>query len=108
MNFTKKKYEGFVETMVSEGLDKAAAENRAKRAMRTDKHSLREKDGASLDFIKSRDSKNYGVIVNHSSRMCQMEGCTGMRMHVRWDDGSTTYPCSKGCECVAPHLLKIM
>jgi hypothetical protein len=27
---------------------------------------------------------------------CQMEGCRGVRIFVRWPDGSLTKPCSRG------------
>lgn len=27
---------------------------------------------------------------------CQMEGCNGLRISVRWPDGRTTFPCSRG------------
>lgn len=27
---------------------------------------------------------------------CRMEGCTGVRVMVRWPDGKVTWPCSKG------------
>lgn len=27
---------------------------------------------------------------------CQMEGCTGQRMTVKWPDGKVTRPCTKG------------
>ena len=29
---------------------------------------------------------------------CQMSGCTGMRIGVRWQDGALTYPCTKGMD----------
>jgi len=67
-------------------------------------------DGAeSVDLILSRrDRTKFGVIVNRAAYPCRMEGCTGMRMHVRWNNGSRSYPCSKGCECIASGLEKIM
>jgi len=27
---------------------------------------------------------------------CRLTGCTGARLAVRWDDGSCTFPCTKG------------
>ena len=36
-----------------------------------------------------------------------MEGCTGSRQYVVWEDGMRTFPCSKGCECIADHVEKI-
>lgn len=29
-------------------------------------------------------------------RRCQMEGCNGRRIIVRWSDGTMTHPCTKG------------
>lgn len=31
-----------------------------------------------------------------TSRSCTMEGCRGIRIGVRWPDGKTTWPCTKG------------
>jgi len=28
--------------------------------------------------------------------VCQMEGCTGRRLVVKWDDGKISRPCTKG------------
>lgn len=58
-------------------------------------------------YMLSGDGKLKGEIRNFRSRRCQMEGCTGMRIHVRWPDGSSTYPCSKGCTQLGEHLWKI-
>lgn len=59
------------------------------------------------NYILSRDGKKKGEIKNLSSRRCTMEGCTGVRMHVKWTDGKSTYPCTKGCIQLGPHLWKI-
>lgn len=56
----------------------------------------------------SRDGKKVGVIKNLRSRPCRLEGCTGMRIHVEWPDGKSTYPCSKGCERVDEDTLRIV
>jgi hypothetical protein len=45
--------------------------------------------------IYSRDGKLKGITTG-GQRMCQLHGCTGMRIAVRWSDGKLTYPCSKG------------
>ncbi len=34
-------------------------------------------------------------------RACQLEGCTGTRVGVRWPDGKLTWPCTKGMRRVA-------
>lgn len=59
------------------------------------------------DYILSSDGKMRGEIRNPQSRPCSMAGCTGMRMHVRWPDGCSTYPCTKGCTQLGEHLWKI-
>ena len=61
-----------------------------------------------VDLMLSRDGKQFGVIVNKQCRPCRMEGCTGMCQHVRWSDGKSTFPCSKGCDTVRKHVEKIM
>jgi hypothetical protein len=45
--------------------------------------------------IYGRGGRNRGVIIGATDRMC-FEGCRGVRLSVRWKDGRTTYPCSKG------------
>lgn len=36
-----------------------------------------------------------------TARQCQLEGCRGLRIGVRWPDGHITWPCSKGLEDTA-------
>ena len=48
-----------------------------------------------------------GRILNIASRPCTLEGCKGVRIHVKWPDGHSTYPCSKGCSQVDAETLKI-
>lgn len=55
----------------------------------------------------SRDGGKNGLIMNLASRRCQMEGCTGHRIHVKWEDGRSTYPCSKGCKQINEHTYQI-
>ena len=59
-------------------------------------------------YMLSSDGKMRGEIKNLQSRKCRLEGCTGWRIHVKWPDGSSTYPCSKGCIVVDKETLKIM
>ena len=56
----------------------------------------------------SRDGKLTGEIKNLRSRRCQMSGCTGVRIHVKWPDGHSTYPCSKGCRVINDKTLQII
>lgn len=60
-----------------------------------------------LSLMLSGDRSTIGVVLNSESRRCDMEGCTGMRQYVVWEDGKRTFPCSKGCEYVADHVEKI-
>ena len=45
--------------------------------------------------VLSRDRKKKGKTTGGSYR-CRMDGCPGIRVGVRWEDGKLTYPCSKG------------
>jgi len=59
------------------------------------------------NLILSSDGKLIGEIKNLNSRPCPMEGCTGVRMHVKWPVGNSTYPCTKGCTQIGSRLWKI-
>jgi hypothetical protein len=48
-----------------------------------------------LKIVYSRDKKYIGKPTG-STRICQLEGCGGERIGVKWDNGKITYPCSKG------------
>lgn len=58
--------------------------------------------------ILSHDGQMVGRILNMHSRPCSMEGCTGVRIHVKWPDGRSTYPCSKGCKELPSGLWQIV
>lgn len=45
--------------------------------------------------ILDRDGTTTGIATG-STRSCQLEGCMGIRVMVRWPDGHRTWPCSKG------------
>jgi hypothetical protein len=45
--------------------------------------------------VYSSNGKMSGKVTG-SERHCQLEGCRGTRMGVRWSDGKLTYPCTKG------------
>lgn len=49
--------------------------------------------------IISRDGKSIGTLTGSKHR-CQMEGCTGRRVGVRWNDGKISFPCTKGLKVV--------
>lgn len=59
------------------------------------------------DLIFSGDHSILGVILNHDSGACRLEGCRGHRMYVKWSDGTVTYPCSKGVSSVCVGLYEI-
>ena len=50
---------------------------------------------ASLKYLWSRDRKLRGKLTG-GTRDCQLAGCRGIRLGVRWPDGTLTWPCSKG------------
>lgn len=56
--------------------------------------------------VLSRDEKLTGQTTGSTHR-CQMEGCLGLRISVKWQDGKTTFPCSKGMT-KEDHAWKIM
>jgi hypothetical protein len=45
--------------------------------------------------VYSADGKERGLTTG-GMRLCSMEGCTGIRLDVKWPDGKRTRPCSKG------------
>ena len=45
--------------------------------------------------VRSKGYKYVGKTTG-GVRPCSMEGCRGERVAVRWDDGSLTFPCTKG------------
>ena len=57
--------------------------------------------------VLSRDGKNKGRFTG-GEHTCQMEGCFGKRLGVRWDDGTLTFPCSAGMNWLNEHKVKII
>lgn len=47
----------------------------------------------SIVWSRGRD---YEGATTGTFRGCQMEGCRGTRIGVRWPDGKMTWPCTKG------------
>lgn len=43
-----------------------------------------------------------------ATRRCQLEGCRGERVVVKWDDGRISYPCLKGMDTLPDGSLKIL
>ena len=59
---------------------------------------MRERDDDELAAgltVLSEDGKEKGITTgrNHD---CRMEGCNGLRLVVKWEDGTRTFPCTKG------------
>jgi hypothetical protein len=40
-------------------------------------------------------------------RRCQLEGCNGMRIIVKWPDGKVTHPCTKGMVQISENAWQI-
>ena len=47
------------------------------------------------EVIVSRDNKLKGLFTGAHHR-CKLDGCNGRRLSVKWEDGTHTFPCSKG------------
>ena len=65
-------------------------------------HSDEVRGGCHVDhpkgsFIYNRDGTDKGTVTG-TYTPCQMEGCRGRRVWVRWPDGKLTKPCSRGLE----------
>jgi len=56
-------------------------------------------NSAPAERIYSSCGESFGVKTG-GSHFCQLGGCGGQRIGVRWPDGKITYPCSKG---LVPH-----
>jgi hypothetical protein len=58
-------------------------------------------------FVISKNGKEKGTTTG-GSRMCQLSGCGGLCIGVRWSDGKLTWPCSKGMSTTeSPDSMKI-
>ncbi len=47
------------------------------------------------EHIYNREGTEFGLTTG-ATRRCQMDGCGGERLCVRWPDEHITYPCDKG------------
>ena len=45
---------------------------------------------------KTKGKRRQRGIPTGSGRICNLEGCSGMRIGVRWPDGKLTFPCTDG------------
>jgi hypothetical protein len=57
--------------------------------------------------ILARDGSVEGTVTN-AGRRCRLEGCGGVRLSTRWDNGRRTYPCSKGVDELPDGRLQIL
>lgn len=57
--------------------------------------------------VLSRDGRLTGKTTG-GQRQCQMEGCTGSRIGVRWKDGTLTYPCTHGMVFCQNDVMRIV
>lgn len=48
--------------------------------------------------IYPRGRKSPPGVATGSVRRCQLEGCPGLRVMVRWPGGKVTWPCTKGMD----------
>ena len=46
-------------------------------------------------MVWDRDGRERGQRTG-GQRHCALEGCTGMRIGIRWPNGQLTWPCTKG------------
>lgn len=58
--------------------------------------------------VLSRDGKHVGVIENDDAGSCDMEGCRGSLIEVKWSDGSVTQLCSRGLELTKEGMWAIV
>ena len=57
--------------------------------------------------IYPTEGDEFGVATG-TTRRCQLEGCTGVRVYVRWPDGRLTMPCSKGMSSLGEGGFRIL
>ena len=57
--------------------------------------------------VLSRDKKFLGILTGEEIS-CDMEGCTGVCLEVRWKDGQVSYPCTKGMDIIKYGRSKVL
>lgn len=43
-------------------------------------------------------NKKFKGRTTGSGYLCRLEGCSGMRLTVKWEDGRISYPCTNGLQ----------
>lgn len=56
--------------------------------------------------VLSSDGKFTGKTTGMTHR-CKLEGCNGVRVTTKWEDGKTSFPCSKGLQSNSDGSLQI-
>ncbi len=64
-------------------------------------------DLSAVKWGKNREGTEAGTVFS-TARRCQMEGCNGIRIGVRWPDGRRTYPCSRGMNEISDDTWRIL
>lgn len=57
--------------------------------------------------VWARKATQAGRITG-ATRLCNLEGCNGLRISVRWASGKVTFPCSKGLKVRKDGQLQII
>lgn len=57
--------------------------------------------------VRDRSGTVEGVVTGRTWR-CRLEGCRGVRVEVKWPDGTVTRPCSAGMREVEPGVWQIV
>lgn len=57
--------------------------------------------------VYDRDGKEYGLTTG-AQRRCQLDGCTGQRITVRWPDKRITRPCLKSLRARTNYSYQIV
>jgi hypothetical protein len=52
--------------------------------------------GTKIYSRKTKGEKQKVGITTGAFHCCRLEGCPGTRVTVKWPDGRTTHPCSRG------------
>ena len=57
--------------------------------------------------ILSRDGTEKGHVMDGIAD-CDMEGCRGECVEVKWEDGTTTFPCTHGLDLIDDDTFQII
>jgi len=57
--------------------------------------------------VRDRSGTMEGTVTGRTWH-CRLEGCRGVRVEVKWPDGTVTRPCSAGMREVEPGVWQIV